>query len=88
MTVVYDIFRDIRRIGSSRERQRIVVGANPRVVELLFDAEHRGVEQLEEEYNHQILIESDPLLHLEQYDIVVIGEGSDRSESRALSRTA
>ena len=59
MTVVYDIFRDIRRIGSGRGRQRLVIGANPRVVELLFDAEHGGVEQLEREYNHQILIKSD-----------------------------
>ena len=88
MTVVYDIFRDIRRIGRSRERQRVVVGANPRVVELLFDTEHRGVEQLEEEYNHQILIESDPMLHLEQYDIVVLGEGTERSDARSLSRSA
>ena len=83
MTIVYEIFRDIRRIGNSRGQQRIVVGANPRVVELLFDAEHRGVEQLEEHYNLQILIKSDPLLHLEQYDLVVIDNGVERSQSQA-----
>ena len=88
MTVVYDIFRDIRRIGSGQGQQRLVIGANPRVVELLFDTEHRGVEQLEREYNHQILIKSDPMLHLEQYDIVVMGEGVERSDSRAMSRSA
>ena len=88
MTVVYDIFRDIRRLGSGRGQQRIVIGANPRVVELLFDTEHGGVEQLEKEYHHQILIKSDPMLHLEQYDIMVIGDGNERSEQRQMSRSA
>ena len=88
MTVVYDIFRDIRRLGPGRGQQRIVIGANPRVVELLFDTEHGGVEQLEKEYHHQILIKSDPMLHLEQYDIMVIGDGSERSDQRQMSRSA
>ncbi|MCZ6580748.1 MAG: Rne/Rng family ribonuclease, partial [Nitrospirae bacterium] len=74
-TVVYDIFRDIRRIGRAAGQQKIVVGANPRIVDLLLDPEHEGIEELEREYQHQILIKPDPLLHLEQYDIVVMGEG-------------
>ncbi|MFB3137133.1 MAG: Rne/Rng family ribonuclease, partial [Nitrospirales bacterium] len=74
-TVVYDIFRDIRRIGRATGQQKIVVGANPRIVDLLLDPEHEGIEELEREYQHQILIKPDPLLHLEQYDIVVMGEG-------------
>lgn len=73
-TIVYDIFREIRRIGRSGGRQTIVVGANPRVVELLMAAEHLGVEQLEREFGHRIVVKADPLLHLEQFDIVVIGD--------------
>ena len=88
MTVVYDIFREIRRIGCARDQKRIVVGANPRVVELLFDAEHGGVEQLEKDYNQRIFIKADPLLHLEQYDIVVLSEGGERSDTRVMSRSA
>ena len=73
LSVVYDIFRDIRRIGRSSGRQTIVIGVNPRIVELLLDSEHEGVELLERDYGHHIVVNSDPLLHLEQYDIVVIG---------------
>jgi len=86
MTVAYEIFRDIRRIGTSRwQIQRIVVGANPRVIELLFDTEHGSIEQLEQEFQHQILFKADPLLHLEQYDIVVVGKVTQRAESRTAS---
>ncbi len=88
MTVIYDIFREIRRIGTSRGQQRIVVGANPRVVELLFDAEHLGVEQLEQRYHCQIIIKSDPMLNLEQYDILVVGATPERGEARTSSRAS
>jgi ribonuclease G len=86
MTVAYEIFRDIRRLGSSRgQSQRIVIGANPRVIDLLFETEHSSIEQLEQEFQHQILFKADPLLHLEQYDIVVIGKVPTKSESRNAS---
>lgn len=87
MTVAYDIFRDLRRLGRGPSRQRVVVGANPRVVELLFDAEHKGVEQLEQQYNRQILIKPDPLLHIEQYDIVVVGDDAERAVVRSGARS-
>jgi Ribonuclease G/E len=86
MTVAYEIFRDIRRIGSTRgQSQQIVVGANPKVIELLFDTEHRGIEQLEQEFQQQILFRADPLLHLEQYDIVMVGKVTPRAETRTAS---
>jgi len=74
MTVVYDMFRDIRRIGANQEFKQIIVGANPRVVKLLIDSEHSGIEQLEQDYHYHIAVKPDPLLHLEQYDIVVMEE--------------
>jgi len=75
-TVVYDIFRDLRRIGRGPSQQKIVVGAHPIVVDMLRDTEYQGLEQLERESNLQILVQADSLLHLEQYDIVVMGGGS------------
>lgn len=71
-TVVYDIFRDIRRIGRGAGEQKVVIGANPVVVDILRDVEHEGLEQLEREYHHHIVVQADALLHLEQYDIVVM----------------
>ena len=75
-TVVYDIFREIRRIGRSTGQQKVVVGANPTIVDMLRDTEHEGLEQLERECHHQIVVQGDPLLHLEQFDIVVMEGGA------------
>jgi Ribonuclease G/E len=86
MTVAYEIFRDIRRIGNTRgQSQQIVVGANPKVIELLFETEHSSIEQLEQEFQQHILFKADPLLHLEQYDIVMVGKVTPRAESRNAS---
>jgi ribonuclease G len=71
-SVVYEIFREIRRLESSQEEQKIVIGAHPSVAQLLFEEEHQGVQDLEREYNRKIIIKADPSLHLEQYDLVVL----------------
>ena len=44
-TVAYEIFREIRKIGSAAEQQRIVVGAHPSVAGLLQDEERQGLER-------------------------------------------
>ena len=74
LTVVYDIFRDIRRIGRAAGQQTVVLGAHPQIVDMLQDTEPEALEQLQRELNCQILVNADPLLLLEQYDIVVLGE--------------
>ncbi|NKB82234.1 MAG: Rne/Rng family ribonuclease [Nitrospirales bacterium] len=75
-TVVHEIFREIRRLGKGEPNQRIVVGANPRIVDLLLDSEHEGIEVLERDYRRLIRIQADPLLHLEHYDLVLLEESS------------
>jgi ribonuclease G len=72
MTVVYEIFREIRKIGMGPEAQTVVLGAHPAVADLLFDEERQGVDDLERSYNVKIVIKADPSLHLEQYDIAVL----------------
>jgi Ribonuclease G/E len=62
-----------------------VIGANPKVIELLFETEHSSIEQLEQEFQQHILFKADPLLHLEQYDIVMVGKVTPRAESRNAS---
>ena len=71
-TVVYEIFRDIRRIGRGPDQQQIVLGVNPAVAAQLFEEERQGVEDLEREFNAKIVVKADPVLHLEQYDLAVI----------------
>ena len=76
LTVVYDIFRDIRRIGRAAGQQTVVIGAHPHIVDMLQDTEPEALEQLQREFQYQIMVNADPLLSLEQYDIVVLGEGA------------
>lgn len=71
-TVAYEIFREIRRIGSEAEQHRIVVGAHPAVAGLLQDDERQGLEALERDCTAKILVTPDDRLHLEQFDLVVL----------------
>jgi len=71
-TVAYDIFKDVRRIGSEALDAKIVIGAHPVVAGLLLDEERQGIEDLEQEYKAKIVIKPDPALHLEQYDLVLL----------------
>ena len=71
-TVTYEIFREIRRIGPLTDEQKVVVGVHPNVASLLFDEEHQSIDNLEREFQTKIIVRTDPLLHLEQYDVVVL----------------
>ena len=71
-TVVYEIFRELRRIGRLPDEQKIVIGVHPGVAELLYEEERQGVEDLEREHGTKIIVNADHTLHLEQYDIVVL----------------
>ncbi|MBM4123382.1 MAG: Rne/Rng family ribonuclease [Nitrospira sp.] len=71
-TVVYEIFREIRRIGRGQEEQKIVLGVHPAVADLFYDEERQGVEDLERSCHARLLVQADQSLHLEQYDIAVL----------------
>ena len=76
LTVVYDMFRDIRRIGRAAGQQIVVVGAHPHIVEMLQETEPETLERLQREFHCRIMVNADPLLPLEQYDIVVLEESA------------
>jgi ribonuclease G len=71
-TVAYEIFRELRRLGSLGDEQAIVVGVHPSVAALLEGEEYAGVEALQRERQVKLVIKADPMLHLEQYDIVAL----------------
>jgi len=72
ITMCHELFREIRRIGSSPRDKKIIIGVHPAVANLLYDEERHGVEVLEREYRKKIIIKADSNLHLEQYDIVML----------------
>ncbi|MFQ5780501.1 MAG: ribonuclease E/G [Nitrospiria bacterium] len=72
ITMCHELFREIRRIGSSPRDKKIIIGVHPSVANLLYDEERLGVEELEREYQKKIIIKADSNLHIEQYDIVIL----------------
>jgi ribonuclease G len=71
-TICFEIFREIRRIGSSPRDKKIIIGVHPTVANLLYDEERHGIEDLEREFHKKIIVKADSNLHIEQYDIVTL----------------
>jgi ribonuclease G len=71
-TVCYELFREIRKTGSTHRDRKIIIGVHPEVANLLYDQERQGVEELEREFHKKIIIKADSNLHVEQYDIVTL----------------
>lgn len=72
MSVCYEIFREIRKIGSSPKNRKIIIGVNPDVANLLFDEESQSIEELEREFHKKVIIKADSNLHVEQFDMVTL----------------
>jgi ribonuclease G len=88
ITVCYEIFREIRRLAHDAKEKKIMVSVNPEVADLLYDEERQGVDDLEQELRRNVparlvqdldqelkkklIIKADPVLHQEQYDIVMV----------------
>jgi ribonuclease G len=71
-TVCYELFREIRKIGSSPKNKKIIIGVHPDVANLLYDEERQSIEQLEREFHKKVIIKADANLHIEQFDIVTL----------------
>jgi ribonuclease G len=72
ITVCYELFRDIRRVGPADGETMLMVGAHPSVASVLTDEESNTVAEIERECRVKMVIKSDPTLHIEQYDIVML----------------
>ena len=72
MTVCYELFRDIRRVGPTQDETLLMIGAHPHVASVLTDEESHAVAELERECRVKMVIKPDPTLHIEQYDIVML----------------
>lgn len=71
-TICYELLRDIRRLGPSPEEKNIVVGAHPSIASLLADEEAAAIAELEREHQVKVIVKTDPTLHIEQYDILML----------------
>ena len=69
-TVGFEIQREIQRLGPSLEGKRLVVRVHPAIADALEARRHRFLEVLPPGRQFELVLERDPWLHEEQYDIL------------------
>jgi ribonuclease G len=70
ITMVFEIFRELRREIRDLPGYRLSLLVHPDVAAIFFDEERAGIEELERRYQKQIAITSRPGFHMEQFEIV------------------
>jgi ribonuclease G len=70
-TMVYEIFRELRREVRDLPGYRVTLQVHPDVAAILFDEERHGIEELERTFQKQITVTPRPGHHLEQFEILV-----------------
>ncbi len=70
-TMVYEIFRELRREIRNMPGYRLTLLVHPDIAALLYDEERPGIEELERRFEKQIAINTRPNFHQEQFEILV-----------------
>ncbi len=68
-TICYEIQAEARKMASDLDTQSLTLRVNPEIAKALKTRESSLVEELEQATRKSIIIQSDPTLHWEQYDI-------------------
>ncbi|HEX9874819.1 MAG TPA: Rne/Rng family ribonuclease [Deferrimonas sp.] len=71
ITMVYEIFRELRREIRDLPGYRVTLLVNPDIAALLSDEEHGGIEELERRFEKQITINARPGFHQEQFELMI-----------------
>ncbi len=72
ITVCYEIFRELRKIGSTKKDGKIMLTAHPQVVDLIYEEEREGFEEIERENNFKIIVKADKIYHQEYYELATL----------------
>jgi Rne/Rng family ribonuclease len=68
-TICYEIQAEARKMSRDLDAQSITLRVNPEIAKTLKTRESSLIEELEQTTHKSIIIQSDPTLHWEQYDI-------------------
>ena len=68
-TICYEIQAEARKMAADLDAQSITLRVNPEIAKTLKTRESALIEELEQHTRKSIIIQSDPTLHWEQYDI-------------------
>ncbi len=68
-TVCYEVFRELRKIGSLKKGCGVVLTAHPAVINMLYEDEREGFEEIEKEYNLKVMLKANKNFHQEYYEV-------------------
>jgi len=68
-TICYEIQTEARKMSAELETQSLTLRVNPEIAKTLKTRESSLIEELEQTTHKSVIIQSDPTLHWEQYDI-------------------
>jgi Rne/Rng family ribonuclease len=68
-TICYEIQTEARKMSADLESQSLTLRVNPEIAKTLKTRESSLIEELEQTTHKSVIIQSDPTLHWEQYDI-------------------
>jgi ribonuclease G len=71
-TVCAEIYDEVRKIAADMRGQRLVLRVNPEVARALDGEEAVVLQTLSSLVGGEISVQSDPLLHQEQFDVVAV----------------
>src|SRR5262249_1390671 len=69
MTVVFEIFRHLKREATYYRGQKLVLNVAPPVLNLLMNEERGGLESLEKKIGKRVEVKAQSNYHLEQFDL-------------------
>jgi Ribonuclease G/E len=68
-TICYEIQAEARKMAADLDASSLTLRVNPEIAKALKTRESSLIEELEQSTRKSIIIQSDPTLHWEQYDI-------------------
>jgi len=68
-TICYEIQTEARKMAADLKSQSLTLRVNPEIAKTLKTRESSLIEELEQATRKSVIIQSDPTLHWEQYDI-------------------
>ena len=68
-TICYEIQTEAKKMAADLDAQTVTLRVNPEIAKALKTREASLIEDLEQATRKSIVIQSDPTLHWEQYDI-------------------
>jgi ribonuclease G len=69
-TIVYEIFRQVRKEAPTLEGRRVIIMVHPKVADLLYEEENECLESLEKLLKKKMVVKTDYNMHQEQYQIM------------------